>query len=164
MQCPPSPGPGVNFMNPNGFVAAASMTSQMSTSSRSAITAASLTSPMFTARKVFSRILVSSAASVEDTGTMVSIRRSYIATPAAVQAGVMPPITFGVLCVIQVSFPGSTRSGEKQRKKSSPTLSPVSCSAGSMMSRVVPGYVVDSRMISCPFRSAAFTEAVAAMM
>ena len=33
MQCPPSPGPGVNFMKPNGLVAAASMTSQTLTPS-----------------------------------------------------------------------------------------------------------------------------------
>ena len=76
MQCPPRPGPGVNFMNPNGFVAAASMTSHTSTPSRSAMSAVSLTSPMFTARKVFSRILVSSAASADETGTMVSRKRS----------------------------------------------------------------------------------------
>ena len=74
-QWPPSPGPGVNFMNPNGFVAAASTTSQMSTPSRSAIWAVSFTSPMFTARKVFSRSLTVSATSGEDTGTTVSMKR-----------------------------------------------------------------------------------------
>ena len=62
-------------MNPNGLVAAASITSQTSTPKRSAMIAVSLTSPMFTARKVFSRILVSSAASADDTGTIVSMKR-----------------------------------------------------------------------------------------
>ena len=59
-------------MKPNGLVAAASMTSQTSTPNRSAMIAVSLTSPMFTARKVFSRLLVSSAASADETGTTVS--------------------------------------------------------------------------------------------
>src|SRR2546421_6383961 len=67
MQCPPTPGPGVNFMKPNGFVAAASITSHTLTPSLSHTIAISFTSPMFTLRNVFSRILTSSAASVEDT-------------------------------------------------------------------------------------------------
>ena len=62
-------------MNPNGLVAAASTTSQMSTPSRSAMRAVSFTSPMLTARKVFSRILLSSATSALDTGTMRSMKR-----------------------------------------------------------------------------------------
>ena len=73
MQCPPTPGPGVNFMKPNGFVAAASITSHTSTPSLSQTIAISLTRPMFTLRKVFSRILTSSAASGEETGTSVSM-------------------------------------------------------------------------------------------
>jgi len=73
MQCPPTPGPGVNFMKPNGFVAAASITSHTLTPSLSHTIAISFTSPMFTLRNVFSRILTSSAASVEDTGTSRSI-------------------------------------------------------------------------------------------
>ena len=77
MQWPPSPGPGVNFMNPNGFVAAASITSQTSTPSRSEMIAVSLTRPMFTARNVFSRIFVSSAASADETrARAVSRKRS----------------------------------------------------------------------------------------
>ena len=63
MQCPPRPGPGRNFMKPNGFVAAASITSHTSTPSLSQTIAISLTSPMFTLRKVFSSSLTSSAAS-----------------------------------------------------------------------------------------------------
>ena len=34
------------------------------------------------------------------------------AAPAVAHSGVMPPITFGVLCVCHVALPGSTRSGE----------------------------------------------------
>ena len=60
-------------MKPNGLVAAASMTSQTSTPSLSQTMAISLTSPMFTLRKVFSRSLTSSAASGEETGTSVSM-------------------------------------------------------------------------------------------
>ena len=73
MQCPPSPGPGVNFMKPNGLVAAASITSHTSTPSLSQTIAISLTSPMFTLRKVFSSSFTSSAASVVETGTSVSM-------------------------------------------------------------------------------------------
>ena len=73
MQCPPMPGPGVNFMKPNGLVAAASMTSHTSTPRRSQMIAISFTSPMFTERKVFSRSFVSSAASGDDTDTMRSM-------------------------------------------------------------------------------------------
>src|SRR2546422_4718735 len=73
MQWPPTPGPGVNFMKPNGFVAAASITSHTFTPSLSHTIAISFTSPMFTLRNVFSRILTSSAASVDDTGTSRSI-------------------------------------------------------------------------------------------
>ena len=72
---PAQPGPGVNFMKPKGFVAAAEITSQMSSPSRSAMRAISLTRPMLTARKAFSRIFVSSAASAEDTGIIRSTKR-----------------------------------------------------------------------------------------
>ena len=72
MQCPPIPGPGVNFMKPNGFVAAASITSQTFTPSLSQTICISFTSPMFTERKVFSSSFTSSAVSVLDTGTIVS--------------------------------------------------------------------------------------------
>src|SRR5437867_1422190 len=68
MQWPPTPGPGMNFMNPNGLVAAASMTSHTLTPSLSHTIGIALTSPMFTLRNVFSRILTSSAASVDETG------------------------------------------------------------------------------------------------
>ena len=44
------PGPGSKRVKPNGFVAAASMTSQMSIPMRSASRASSLTSAMLTER------------------------------------------------------------------------------------------------------------------
>ena len=50
MQWPPRPGPGWNAANPNGFVAAASTTSQMSIPMRSQSCASSLTSAMLTDR------------------------------------------------------------------------------------------------------------------
>ena len=70
MQCPPNPGPGVNFMKPKGLVAAASTTSHTSRPSLSHISSTSLASPMFTARKVFSSSFAISAAPVDDTGTI----------------------------------------------------------------------------------------------
>ena len=72
MQWPPTPGPGVNFMNPNGFVAAASITSHTLTPSLSQTICISFTRPMFTDLKVFSSSFTSSAVSVLDTGTMLS--------------------------------------------------------------------------------------------
>ena len=72
MQWPPSPGPGWNGMKPNGFVAAASTTSQMSIPIRSHSCASSLTSAMLTERKMFSRSFVSSAASGDETRCTVS--------------------------------------------------------------------------------------------
>jgi hypothetical protein len=59
-------------MNPNGFVPAASTTSQMSISMRSASIASSFTSAMFTERKMFSSSFASSAASGELSGTISS--------------------------------------------------------------------------------------------
>ena len=63
------PGPGSKRMKPNGLVAAASTTSQMSMPIRSASIASSLTSAMFTERKMFSSSFVISAASGVETGT-----------------------------------------------------------------------------------------------
>ena len=67
---PAQPGPGWNGINPNGLVAAASITSQTSTFNRSHISAISFTRPMFTLRNVFSSNFTISAAWDEDTGTM----------------------------------------------------------------------------------------------
>ena len=47
--------------------------------------------------------------------------------PPSVQAGVRPPTTFGVVFVVQSVRPGSTRSGDIARWKSSPALSPLPC-------------------------------------
>ncbi len=86
MQCPPRPGPGVNFMKPNGLVAAASITSHTSTPSRSHMMAISLTRPMLIMRKVFSSSLAISATSAVDTGTTVLSAWPYQAT-ARFEAG-----------------------------------------------------------------------------
>ncbi len=140
MQCPPNPGPGVNFMKPKGFVAAASITSQTSTCKRSHMIASSFTSPILIIRKVFSRSFAISATSQVETGTIVSSAWSYQAAATSPQSSVIPPMTFGVLMVVQSSRPGSTRSGEKAKKKSSHTVNPLTdSSAGSTISRVVPG-------------------------
>ena len=77
--------------------------------------AISLTSAMLTARKVFSRSLIISALRAEVTGTILSIADPYRSEASVVQAGVMPPTTLGVFEVLNLGFPGSTRSGEKAR-------------------------------------------------
>ena len=59
-------------MNPNGFVAAASTTSQTLIPIRSQSCASSLTRAMFTERKMFSSSLLSSAISGEETSTTSS--------------------------------------------------------------------------------------------
>jgi hypothetical protein len=84
-------------------------------------------SAMFTQRKMFSSSLVISAAQVEKTGTTVSMKREYIATASSVHAGATPPTTLGVLRVWYTGLPGSTRSGEKARNRSVPTLRPPDC-------------------------------------
>ena len=61
-----------------------------------------------------------------------------------------PPTTFGVLRSVKSVRPGSTRSGEKARLKSSPARRPDSSSSGTRCSRVVPGKVVDSSTTSWP--------------
>src|SRR5436853_2018300 len=55
-----------------------------------------------------------------------------------------------MLDVLYFGLPGSTRSGEKQRKKSCPTFKPAFSSIGSTTTSVVPGYVVDSKITSVP--------------
>ena len=56
-----------------------------------------------------------------------------------VQAGVMPPMIFGVLRVLYRALPGSTRSGEKARKNDSPDLQAALLRRGRISSSVVPG-------------------------
>ena len=58
-----------------------------------------------------------------------------------------------MLAVAKRELPGSSRSGENARKKSSPQRSPDSSRIPRTSSSVVPGYVVDSRTTSCPRRS-----------
>ena len=59
-------------MYPNGLVDAASIARQMSTLRSPANIASSLTSAMFTCRKVFSSSLTSSASAGDPTGTTFS--------------------------------------------------------------------------------------------
>jgi len=49
---------------------------------------------------------------------MVSIAVPYSSPASREHAGEKPPTTFGTLWVWNVGLPGSTRSGEKARKKS----------------------------------------------
>ena len=69
------PGPGSKRVKPNGFVAAASSTSQMSSPMASKAILSSPTRAMFTARCTFSTSLAASATSALDTGTTVSNTR-----------------------------------------------------------------------------------------
>ena len=84
-------------MKPYGLVAAASTTSQTSMPMRSQSIAISLTSAMFTERKMFSRSFVSSAASGVETRTMLSQISPYSAAARSRQPSVSPPTTFGVV-------------------------------------------------------------------
>ena len=106
---------------------------------RSQSIASSLTSAMFTERKMFSRSLESSAASGVETRTTVSQTSPYSASARSPQACVSPPTTFGVVRIVKSVRPGSTRSGEKARLKSSPATRPDSDRIGATRSRVVPG-------------------------
>ena len=111
-------------MKPNGFVAAASITSQMSIPMRSHSTASSFTSAMFTDRKMFSSSLDSSAASGAETTSTSSQTRSYRARASAAQSSVIPPTTLTVLRSVKSERPGSTRSGENATWKSRPGREP----------------------------------------
>ena len=62
-------------MNPNGFVAAASMTSQGSTPIRRHANASSFANAMFTLRKVFSSSLAVSATRGLDTSKTCEVTR-----------------------------------------------------------------------------------------
>ena len=126
-------------MKPNGLVFAASMTSQTSMPMRSHMSASSFTRAMLTARKVFSSSFTISA-------TRGRAHRDDRLDRAGVERG-------GQLCagrgdtandlrelwVLECGLPGSTRSGENARKKSSPALSPLASSSGCTTSSVVPG-------------------------
>jgi len=55
--------------------------------------------------------------------------------------------------VVKSLRPGSSRSGENARRNSFEHLSPLSSRIARTSVSVVPGYVVDSRTTSCPYRS-----------
>ena len=57
----------------------------------------------------------------------------------AYRSGLIPPTTFGMFRVLYCWLPGSTRSGEKHKKKSLPTCIPGLDRIGSITSSVVPG-------------------------
>jgi len=105
----------LNDMKPNGFVSAASITSQTSMSIRSHSCASSLTSAMFTERKMFSSSFDSSAASAVDTVWTLSTALPYSVAAACVDAAFTPPTIFGVVRVVKSVRPGSTRSGAYAR-------------------------------------------------
>ena len=112
-------------MNPNGLVFAASITSHTSMSILWHISAISLTRPMFTARNVFSSSFTISATRVELTGTTVlDTSRRTARAAASVLAGPTPPTIFGMFLVVNCGLPGSTRSGENARKKSTSAFKP----------------------------------------
>jgi hypothetical protein len=162
MQCPPTPGPGVNFMKPNGFVAAASMTSQTSRPIRSQRSASWLTKAMLMFRKTFSRSLAISAASGDVSSTTVSLMFRSRAAARVVAAGVEPPTRRGTSFPELAGSPGLTRSGAKARSKSAPARRPVSRSRTARNGPVVvPGKVVDWRTTRCPARRPARTSSAA---
>ena len=96
-------------MNPNGLVLAASITSHTSMPSLSHISAISLTSPIFTARKVFSSSLTISAAVGDDTGTTVSTAVLYSALlmtgirPSPFLFAKHPDVVWGLIAALYVS-------------------------------------------------------------
>ena len=102
-------------MNPNGFVAALSITSQMSSPIRRQSCFSSLTSAMFTHRKMFSSSFTISAARVELTGTTFETICAYIPAAARPLAGLIPPTTLGICAKPYCLLPGSSRSGENAR-------------------------------------------------
>ena len=107
-------------MNPNGLVDAASSTSQTSMPIRSKTTLSSFTRAMFTARKMFSVSLVASAARADETRTVSRRspgRRGLREVAATADRRRRPPWEWSRW---KSRLPGSSRSGEKARKKSWP--------------------------------------------
>ena len=82
-------------MNPNGFVAAALMTSQTSRPIRSHSSASWFTNAMLTLRKTFSRSFASSAASGDDSSTTWSLMLRSRAAARFVACGVVAPTRRG---------------------------------------------------------------------
>ena len=159
MQCPPRPGPGKNDMKPNGLVPAARITSHTSMPIGVSVVFSSFTSAMLTARKIFSSNLALSAISALDTSITSLMPLRYTAAASSVACLPTPPTNFGMVLVEWLLRPGSSRSGLKAAKISSPKTQSLARApaalntAGIMSSRVVPGYVVLSRTISCPLRN-----------
>ncbi len=139
-------------MNPNGLVAAASMTSQTSRSIRSHSRASWFTKAMLMLRKTFSSSLASSAASGEDSGITRSLIRRSRAAARSVASGVVAPTRRGTPLEAEAGSPGLTRSGANARSKSLPATRPDRSSSSRNGPVVVPGNVVDWRITSCPFR------------
>ena len=88
------------------------MTSQTSIPIFSNTTLSSLTSAMFTARKMFSSSFVASATRVDDTGTVVATTFPYRVLASSRHDAVMPLTTLGIVDVVKLGLPGSSRSGE----------------------------------------------------
>src|SRR6266545_1021995 len=107
---------------------------------------------MLTARKMFSVIFTASAVDVDETFTTFSTTEEKNDCTRKAASAPSPDTTFGILTVLNTGLPGSSRSGEKPKKKSSPERKPVDCRIGLTTSSVVPGQVVDSRTISWPRR------------
>ncbi len=112
-------------MKPKGLVSAAPITSQTSMPMRSKITFSSFTRAMFTERKMFSRSLADSATRALDTGTTRSSAAPYSAAAACGRRRVRAAHDLGDGAGGVVLAPGSSRSGEKARKKSLGVSSPL---------------------------------------
>ena len=139
-------------MNPNGFVAAALMTSQTSRPIRSQSRARLLTNAMLTLRKTFSSSFESSAASGDVIVTTCSLMLRSRAAARSVPASVVAPTRRGTPLLALAGSPGFTRSGAKARSKSVPAVRPVRSRTSRNGPVVVPGKVVDWRMTSWPGR------------
>ena len=146
MQWPPTPGPGAKRMKPNGFVAAASMTSQTSMPMRSHSSASSLTRAMLTFRKTFSSSFASSATSGEESSITCSFTERRTAAARLVARGFVPPTRRGTAFDALAGSPGFTRSGANARSKSAPARRPLRSSTSRNGPVVVPGKVVDCRI------------------
>ncbi len=151
-------------MKPNGFVAAASITSHGSTPIFRHAKASSLARAIFTLRNVFSSNFAVSATRGLDTSNTRAVTCRYSAAASSVHAPLTPPTTFGMFAVVNRLLPGSTRSGENARKKSCPSTKPFASRRGCTTSSVVPGYVVLSNTISCPARRCGRTLSTAERM
>ena len=90
MQCPPTPGPGVNFMNPKGLVAAARSPPRRRDPSARRAGRVEFTNAMLILRKTFSSSFASSAASGDDSSTTRSLMLARRAARPACPCGRRP--------------------------------------------------------------------------